>query len=191
MRLYDAAHPTAGVVLVGGVGGDFDTPARGLYPRLGEALIKEKVSTLRVAFRYPTELEESVHDLLAGIRLLAQQGLSRIGLVGHSFGGAVVLTAGAVAPEVATVIALSTQSDGTDRVGDLAPRPILFIHGSDDEVLPPFCSIDTCRRAGETKALQIIKGARHGLDEAADRVYLLVVDWLRRHLPLGPSQGLP
>lgn len=182
MRFYEGVNAKAGMILVGGVGGDFDTPALGLYPRLCEALMEEHLAGLRIAFRHPTELEESVHDLLAGIRLLVQKGISRIGLIGHSFGGAVVITAGAVAPEAATVVALSTQSYGTDRVDALAPRPVLFIHGSEDEVLPPFCSIDTYRRAGEPKELKIIKGAGHVLDEAGEEVNSLVIDWLRRHL---------
>lgn len=182
MRLYEAAGATAGVLFVGGVGGDFDSPAKGLYPRLCEALMKEEISGLRVAFRRPGALEASVHDLLAGIRLLARKGVARVGLVGHSFGGAVAITAGAAAPEAATVVALSTQSHGTERVADLAPRPILFIHGGEDEVLPVFCSIDTYRRAREPKELKIVAEAGHGLDEAADAVDSLVLDWLRRRL---------
>lgn len=182
MRLYPSPDSKTGIILVGGVGGGFDSPAGGLYPRLCEELMKKNGVALRIAFRHPTELEEAVHDLLAGIKLLAKNGVSRIGLVGHSFGGAVVITAGAVAPEVATVVALATQGYGTDRVGDLAPRPLLLIHGSEDEVLLPFCSIDVYRRAREPKELKIIKGAGHVLDEGAEEVYSSVVQWLHRRL---------
>ena len=50
----------------------------------------------------------------AGGGLDGPAGRQRIVLVGHSFGGAVVITAGALNPKVVAVAALSSQLFGTD-----------------------------------------------------------------------------
>ncbi len=186
-RLYETPLPRAGVVMVGGVGGGFDSPAQGLYPRLGRHLSGDGIAALQVAFRLPGELGEAVLDAGAGARFLAERGCARIGLVGHSFGGAVVIRAGAALPEVAAVVTLSTQSYGTDRVADLAGRPVLLVHGVEDELLPADCSVQVFERSGEPKELRLIPGARHGLDDAADEVYRIVHAFLVQHLVDTPS----
>ena len=50
-------------------------------------------------------------------------------LVGHSFGGAVVITAGAASEVAIAVAALSSQARGIEAVASLAPRPLLVVHG--------------------------------------------------------------
>jgi pimeloyl-ACP methyl ester carboxylesterase len=185
-RLWDAPA-RAGIVLVGGVGGGFDTPAHGLYPRLGRHFSGVGVATIQVAFRLPGELGEAVLDAGAGVRFLAERGCERVALVGHSFGGAVVIRAGAALPEVAAVVTLATQSYGTDRVRDLAGRPVLLVHGVDDEILPADCSVQVFGRSGEPKELRLIPGAAHRLDEAADEVYRIVHAFLSRHLVEAPA----
>jgi pimeloyl-ACP methyl ester carboxylesterase len=185
LRLYDAPGATAGVVLVGGVGGGFDTPARGLYERLGETLPHDDVMVLRVRYRHPTDLAEAVADVVLGLDVLAERGVERVGLVGHSFGGAVVLQAAAADPRVAAVVTLATQSYGADAVTELAGRPLLLVHGTADAILPPACSVSVHERAGEPKELVLLRGAGHGLDEDADDVFDLVQDWLRTRLQSG------
>lgn len=182
IRYYEVPRAEAAAVMVGGVGGDFDTPAHELYPKLARALQQEGIAGLRVQFRDPVDLDDSTHDVLAGIEFLKGNGVDRIALVGHSFGGAVIIQAGLRSQSVATVVALATQGFGTDGVEDLTPRSILFIHGYDDEVLPPVCSIDAHSRAEEPKELKLIPGARHRLDEASGEVYATVHEWLTREL---------
>jgi len=177
IHLYDAANPAA-VLMVGGVGGGFDTPAKGLYPSLAEALGNERVAALRVKFRNPVDLGEAVYDVLCGLEYLNGQGKERVILIGHSFGGAVVIQAGLRSDNVEGVVALSTQSFGTNGVEKLAPKPILLMHGEQDEILPAYCSIDVHRRASPPKALRLLPGAWHGLDEAADEVFSTVRDWI-------------
>jgi pimeloyl-ACP methyl ester carboxylesterase len=181
-RLYEATDPRAAVVLVGGVGGGFDSPARELYPRLGAELPGKGLAVLRLRFRNPTDLDEAVYDVRAGLRMLVESGIRRVGLVGHSFGGAVVISAAARAPEAAAVVTLATQAYGTEAVDQLSPRPILLVHGLEDAVLPPGSSRLTFRRASQPKELSLIDGAGHGLDEAADEVHDLVRAWLTGYL---------
>lgn len=180
--LYESVGAKEGALLVGGVGGGFDTPALGLYPRLGEELLRHHLSTLRLKFRHATDLQEAVHDVLAGVDFLVGRGLERVALVGHSFGGAVMIDAGAQSPWVTTVVGLAPQSYGTEAVSQLAPRSLLLVHGLSDAVLPPSCSQSIHERARGRKELELLLGAGHVLDEAADRVFTRVRDWLLREL---------
>lgn len=192
-RLYEAPGSRAAVVAVGGVGGGFDTPADRLYPRLGEALRPLGLSTLRVRFRDPRDLHEAAHDVLAAVTALETMGIGHVALVGHSFGGAVVVLAGAASPAVVTVVTLATQSYGTDSVAELAPRPLLLLHGTSDTILPPASSVSVFRRAADPKELGLFDGAGHGLDEAAREVFERVQGWLLEHLRafLPPGTALP
>jgi pimeloyl-ACP methyl ester carboxylesterase len=178
-RYYAVAGAREAVIWVGGAGGAWDTPAQGLYPRLCDELRGERIASLRVRFRRPKELNESVVDVLAGVALLQREGIETMALVGHSFGGAVVIRAATHAPAVRTVVTLATQSYGTDPVDQLGPRcSILLIHGAADRVLPAACSEDVLRRAKEPKRMQLLAGANHGLGEAADEVDRVVREWL-------------
>lgn len=178
-RYYQTKPSKQGVILVGGIGGNFDTPAKNLYPTLATALQNQNITTLRVEFRYPTLLEESVQDVLTGAKFLQTEGITAIGLVGHSFGGAVVIQAGAQLEKVKTVVTLSTQSYGADKITDLtAHASILLIHGSIDEILLVRNSQLVFERAGGRKRLEVLEGNRHGLEESAGEVFCMVHDWL-------------
>lgn len=179
-RLYRPVRPVnAAAIFVGGVGGGFDTPARELYPRVCEELAAEGVTCLRVRFRHSTLLEESIHDVRAGLDFLADEGIERFGLVGHSFGGAVVIGAALDEPRVRLLVTLATQGYGTEEVHRLGPRcALLSVHGTDDEVLAPTNSVYTYERANEPRRLLLLPGARHLLDEAAEEVHGIVLSWL-------------
>jgi dienelactone hydrolase len=182
--LYEAPGATAGVIFAGGAGGGFDSPSQGLYPRLADELQREGITAMRLRYREPARLDESVLDVLAGVGFLSKHGIARIALVGHSFGGAVVVSAAALAESVVTVVTLSTQTHGAEAAATLAPRSILLIHGEEDEVLPAQCSVLVHRNASAPKRLEIIPGAHHKLDEASERVHALVRSWL--HAQLAP-----
>lgn len=168
----------AAVLWVFGAGGGLGGPAGGIYTRLGEQLRTHGVSSLELDYRRPARLEPCVDDVLTGIELLKGLGRPRIVLVGHSFGGAVVISAGAQSDDVIAVAALSSQTAGTSQVGQLSPRPVLFAHGEADEVLPDSCSRDLFHRAGEPKTLRIYSGCRHGLDQCRDALDEDLRDWL-------------
>lgn len=187
-RFYPAGSTDAPAVLcVGGVGGGFDSPAMDLYGRLARGLPEEGISVLRVRFRNATDLEGSVRDVRAGVSFLRERGAARIALLGHSFGGAVVIRAAHAEAAVTTVITLATQGFGTEHAGQLR-RPVLLIHGTKDEILPPFCSEHVHARLGTDGELRLFEDARHGLHEVADDVWEQVTAWLEDKLVLsGPS----
>jgi alpha/beta superfamily hydrolase len=158
-----------GVALfVGGAMGGFDGPAGGIYKELSARLVEKGLSTLRVNYRQPGEFEECVMDVLGALSFLKGIGGGAVVLVGHSFGGAVVIKAGELSPAVSAVAALSSQRFGTSTVENLAPRPLLLVHGTADTVLPPQASEDIYDRARQPKRLALIEGASHGLMEAHD-----------------------
>lgn len=183
-RYYPSEGTRRGVIWVGGVGGGWDTPAQSLYPLLCQSLQKEGIASLRIRYRYSTRLQEAVFDVLAGISYLQQQeGIESIALVGHSFGGAVVIQAAAQADAVRTVVALATQAHGADPVPQLATRcSLLLLHGIADPVLTPLCSRHVYEIALEPKRLILYPEASHNLDEVADEVYATVRAWIIEQL---------
>ncbi len=191
--LYHRGLPGAGAVLmVGGTDGGFDGPADRIYPTLADDLAAAGVSSLRLNFRIlqaPGPLVEGVFDVLAGIGFLEQERVGQVALVGHSYGGAVVIESAIRSPAVAAVVALSTQTAGAQRAGMLAPRPLLLVHGAEDQRLPPQCSELVYSWAREPKELVILEGARHSLRQRRNDLRQLLIDWLRNRLNL--SQTAP
>lgn len=179
-RYHAAPGAAKAVVWVGGAGGGLDGPARGLYPTLARDLAAHHgIASLRLHYRRPNDLEECVLDTLLGAEWLrGAEGIRRVTLVGHSFGGAVVIAAGTLSETVAAVAPLSTQTYGAGMVGRLAPKPVLFLHGAADEILPPTCSTSLYARAGKPKQIKIYPGARHGLDECREELIADLRRWL-------------
>ena len=107
-RLHPASAGDAAVLWVFGAGGGLGGPAGGLYTRLGQRLRPRGVTSLELAYRHPGRLGPCVQDVVVGLAWLAGEGRGRVVLVGHSFGGAVVITAGAASKAVVAVAALSS-----------------------------------------------------------------------------------
>jgi pimeloyl-ACP methyl ester carboxylesterase len=184
------------VIMVGGGDGGLDGPA-GLYPLLVPDLEAIGVGALRVDFRvhqFPGPLEEGVHDVLVALEYLATLGIERCGLLGHSFGGAVVIEAAIEAredatsapraphTEVASVATLASQTAGAQRVAQVAPVPLLLVHGLDDIRLSPDCSRWLYAMAGEPRRLELLEGATHSLRQRHDDVRALLVEWFAETL---------
>ena len=184
-RLHAAVHGDAAVVWVFGAGGGLGGPAGGLYARLGQALRPSGVTSLEVAYRRPGDLVPCVLDTLLGVEYVVALGRARVVLVGHSFGGAVVINAGAASERVIAVAALSSQSAGTGAVAELAPRPLLVAHGTADEILPDRCSRDIYDRAREPRRLVLYPDCRHGLDQCREALDRDLTAWI--HEVVGSS----
>ena len=179
---HDPDTPTrAGIVWVWGARGGFDGPAEGVYGALAEEL-KSGITSLRVNYRHPAVLPESVMDALAGVSFLSGTGHTEIALVGHSFGGAVVIAAAPFSQAVTAVAALSSQTGGASRAADVSPRPLLLVHGEADTRLPPYCTEMIFEWARHPKRKIIYPGAGHGLRECADEVRDLLREWLVTNL---------
>lgn len=171
----DAGEDRATIFLGGALGG-LSGPAHGLYDRAALA-----VGGVRLHYRKPGRLEDCLMDVLLVHHLLARRGIERVVLVGHSFGGAVAVAAGALlGPATAGVVALSTQVPGTEHVDKLTGTPLLLVHGDADGVLPDLCSHNVYERAGEPKELVILQGEGHLLEGATETLMGLVTDFVAR-----------
>lgn len=62
----------------------------------------------------------------------------------------------------------------------LAPRPVLLIHGDQDDVVSPTSAFNLYKQAGEPKDLLIIKGAGHRL-RISEEAMSYALGWLKSH----------
>ena len=71
-------------------------------------------------------------------------------------------------------------------VGAIAPRPILFIHAGDDDLVSPDEARSLYARAGEPKRLVILPSVTHVdfyLGDALEQVTAVSLEWFHCHLP--------
>ena len=167
-----------GVIWVYGARGGFGGPGPGTYARLAESFKDQNISSLRLDYREPNSMKECVLDLLAGIAFMKAQGHKPVVIVGHSFGGAVVIAAGVAASHVKGVVSLSPQTFGANMAGMLSPIPLLVAHGKADTRLPPRCAEQIYEWAKEPKKLVLFEGAEHRLEECRDDLEALLSDWI-------------
>jgi len=66
-------------------------------------------------------------------------------------------------------------------VAGIAPRPLLLLHGSQDDVVPVAQADEMYAQAGEPKQLAIIDGAGHRLRQD-ERAMAVAIEWLKRHV---------
>lgn len=186
--LHPVEGGTGAIVCVGGAMGGLDGPADKLYERLAALLAPSRVTVLRLNYREPNNFEECVLDTLAGCSFLRGIGAAELALVGHSFGGAVVIKAGELHDGVRGVVSMSPQLFGTREVESLG-KPLLLIHGMSDTVLNHEASEDIYRRALETKRIALFAEAGHSLIQVKDKIDQLLVEWLPARLAGDPMRG--
>ena len=174
--LHTCASAPGAAIYVGGAMGGFEGPARDIYGRLCDRLCPS-MTGLRIHYRKPGEFFECVLDVLAGVSFLRGVGAGDIALVGHSFGGAVVIKAGELAAQVTGVAALSPQLYGTNGVCQLG-KPLLLVHGMRDGILGHEASEDIHARAAEPKRLVLYAEADHTLNQSAADLEELLAAWL-------------
>lgn len=179
--LHATAGATRAAICVSGALGGLDGPAM-LYARMGAQMPQRGITVARVDYRAPNDFAECLLDALAAVAFLKGTGYQRAALVGHSFGGAVAINAGTLNPIVTAVVAISSQLAGAQVVNELAPKPLLLIHGTADEIIPPRASELIFERAGEPRQLELIEGGDHRLRGFGDRLLDLAGAWLAARL---------
>ena len=177
--LHAAPDTKRAVIWVCGARGGFGGPASGLYAELSEEFTGHGITSLRMDYRHPNEIQECALDLLAGINFLRAIEYGPVVVVGHSFGGAVVIAAAAFSDHVAGVVSLSPQTYGAQGAGMLSPTPLLVVHGKADTRLPFSCAVAIHDWAKDPRELVLYEGAEHRLDECRTEL----MDLLRRWIP--------
>jgi len=170
------------VVTCGGGMGSLLGPADGLYHELGVRFAARGIGTVRVGYRKPNDLSRCVHDVAAASDLAGRRGARRFVVIGHSFGGAVAIQTGAVlGPHCRGVVTLSTQSAGCEVASELGEIPLLLMHGTSDEILPPETSAMVQMLAGHGEVV-LFPGTGHLLSEASGEIRDRLGDWIPAHL---------
>ena len=173
----DAGQQTA-VLCVSGALGGLSGPGNGIFHE-----ICQQLGGVRIHYRKPNDSTHCVFDVLLVHHLLAEQGVEKVVLVGHSFGGAIAIAAGIHLGEAtAGVVTLATQVPGAEGISELGGRPILLIHGDSDDILNHQCSEFLHAKAQEPKELVIVPGEGHLFTGVSDVLVDRVVDFARRAL---------
>ncbi len=176
--IHRAENSNQAVIWVCGARGGFGGPGPGTYVRLSEHLTGQGITSLRLDYRFPNDLMECVLDLLVGAGYLKENGFGPVVVVGHSFGGAVVIAAGATSDHIKGVVSLSPQTYGAGMAGQLAPRKLLVAHGKADTRLPFSCALQIYEWAKEPKEVVLFEGAEHRLEECREELETLLSAWI-------------
>ncbi len=178
--LWHGPRDASSVVITcgGGMGGLLG-PADGVYHTLGSELAASHgIATMRVGYRKPNDLSRCVHDVAAAADLAGRSGAREFVVIGHSFGGAVAVQAGAVlGAHCRGVVTLATQSAGCEHASDLGDTPLLLMHGTDDEILPAETSAVVQMLAGHGEVV-LLPGTGHLLSQAAAEVRERLLTWI-------------
>jgi len=179
---HGAADASGVVVCLGGAMGGLLGPDGGMFHQLGRRLPAHDadLGVMRVSYRQPNDLSMCVHDALAAMELAARHGGQRFVPVGHSFGGAVAVQSAAhlEAATVPAVVTFATQSAGCEQAELLADRDLLFVHGTEDRILPYHAS-ELVRMLAGTGELVLVPGADHLLRPAGTELLAR----METHLP--------
>lgn len=176
--LHQAPNAEHAVVWVCGARGGFGGPGPGTYLRMAEQFQQEGITSLRLDYREANNIYECALDLMMGASFLKGTGHQAVVVVGHSFGGAVVIAAGANSENIKGVVSLSPQTYGAGMADQLTPRPLLLVHGKADTRLSYSCAVQIHESANEPKELVLFEGAEHRLEECRDQLEELLARWI-------------
>ena len=104
-------------------------------------------------------------------------GVERVVVFGHSFGGAVAVRVGVALPSSWPVSSPSPPSRPGARWLVLAGRPLLLFHGDRDEILPLDASAIVRDMAGSGE-LVVLPGDGHLLAKSGDILRERLLEWL-------------
>ena len=189
--LHQSPDADQGVIWVCGARGGFGGPGPGTYARMAERFTGDGITSLRLDYRHANDVFECALDLLAGVAFLKGTGYQPVVVVGHSFGGAVVIAAGANSSHIKGVVSLSPQTYGAGMAGQVAPRKLLVVHGKADTRLAFACGQQIYDMANEPKELVLYEGAEHRLEECRDDLEELLGKWIPETLAaeIGPIKA--
>lgn len=180
---HHSTHPpTTAAILLSGAGGGVTGPS-GIYLSMADKLaaLDAAIPALRMDYRFPARNSPCCKDVLAAMDYLESAfGIARFVLVGWSFGGAPVFTVGGLDQRVVGCATVASQTAATEGIRDLAPRPVLLLHGIGDGTLSPRCSERLYDMYGEKgqREVKYFEGDNHALSGNAGKAEELLVDFI-------------
>lgn len=171
----------AAAILIPGVPG---SPAESfsLFDDLAPRIQRTGASVLQLD-QCSESLEERLICLVSALTSLRRQGVERMALIGWRSGATLALAAGCGCEAVTGVAALAPDVSAADFIAELAPRRLLLMHGSDDQVAPSAISRLLYARATDPKELVMYPGERHDFsiyrEEALDKLSTWTCSLLR------------
>ncbi len=75
-----------------------------------------------------------------------------------------------------------------DDLAAIAPRPVMFIHGQADPLVPPRNSEQLYAAASQPKVLYLVPGGQHGdiVEQPSEEMLAQVIAFVDEHLPIEP-----
>ena len=180
-----------GAVVIGGRGSYLSEPSY-----LCDAISAAGIAALRYDYRSPDDFSSTLPEIAGAVRLLRAHPAipQRVGLVGHSYGGAAAAVAAGRDSRVRAAVLLAPPAE-REYFGALRPmaelsrtraRVLIVVPGA-DEVVPPahgerYAAI--LRQARVTHRLLTIDGADHEFLDPGHRreVVEVTIAWLRESL---------
>lgn len=177
-----ATQNRTAAILLSGAGGGVTGPSS-IYISLAckLATLSTGIPTLRLDYRYPARDRYCASDVRAAMDYLEElYGLNRFVLVGWSFGGAPVFTVGGADQRVVGCATVASQTAGTEGIRQLAPRPVLLLHGTGDRTLSPTCSERLYAMYGSkgSRTLKLFERDDHALTKNARTAEALLCDFI-------------
>ena len=164
--------------------------------RAASALNDAGLITLRINFcgvgQSSGEHDEGrgeLEDVRAGLEYLAARFPQLpITLCGFSFGARVGLEVGMSEDRVRSMISIGTPVDKYDFAFlEACPKPILFVHGDEDEfgaVLRLQDLVDKINEHNPSVGLHIIKGSGHFFEGHLDELKQAITEWAKRQFKM-------
>ncbi len=203
--LHSAPDHEACIVTCHGLFGSKDSPK---YIELAEELCRLGFSVFRFDFRkgenIVATLTQRIEDSREAIDFLKDLGYEKIGMMGSSLGGCVAILTSVQEDSVESVVTWATPSkfkgilqaegleelkrdvqryDVIDSVREL-DRPILIVHGSEDELVPVTHAYELFENARAPKELLIVGGADHRFTDEWKRRKAVdkTVEWFGKYV---------
>lgn len=196
-------HRGACVIMCHGLFGSMYSPK---YVELSQELERRGLSSLR--FNQEATLTQRIENLERMVSFARSLGYGRIGLMGSSLGGCVALLFSSLRGGVQALATWATPcrlegllhdtlgGEGLEELAKDASRyhllesvrrvraPLLLLHGTEDELVPPSHSQELFEEAPGPKVLVWVEGADHRFThEGRRRVAVeITAEWLERRL---------
>ncbi len=184
-----------GAILLSGAGGGVVGPSS-IYLSIADKLasLKEGVPVMRLDYRFPARTRQCVADMKAAMDYMeSKHRISRLVLVGWSFGGAPVFTAGGSDERVVGCATVASQTADTDGIRYLAPKPLLLLHGTADKTLSPRCSKNLYKAYGTKgeRRIHLFEGDDHALTRNSLKAEEMLCGFIMRcaRVEVGDGEG--